>query len=220
MYICTPALFFFLLFIADFAVEKLQGFYACVFMVFYIMDSACGCFGCRNGGHVRNLCLDGSLTQVAVIMDAVFAHWRVYDHVNLSVGDHIQDIGASLLKLVDSFSGMPASRISSQVFSVARMWKPSSWKLLASSTTSSLSFAVYGDQHSAAERKLGLCCFLRLVEGFAVGSGKSENLTCGAHFRENGVNLLEHIEGEYCFLNAVVGDLLLFSAREPVKVCR
>ena len=174
---------FFLLFIADFAVEKLQGFYACVFMVFYIMDSACGCFGCRNGGHVRNLCLDGSLTQVAVIMDAVFAHWRVYDHVNLSVGDHIQDIGVSLLKLVDSFSGNAC--LADQLTGVLCGKDVEAVLVEALGYLNNLFFvlAVYGDQHSAAERKLGLCCFLRLVEGFAVGSGKSENLTCGAHFR-------------------------------------
>ena len=66
-----------------------------------------------------------------------------------------------------------------------------------------------GNQHGAAHGQLCLCCLLCLEEGFAVEFGKPKHLACGAHFgSQNRVNLLEHIEGEYGFLHAVVRNIL------------
>ena len=66
-----------------------------------------------------------------------------------------------------------------------------------------------GNQNGAAHGQLCLCCLLCLEEGFAVEFGKPKHLACGAHFGpQNRVNLLEHIEGEYGFLHAVVRNIL------------
>ena len=57
--------------------------------------------------------------------------------------------------------------------------------------------AVHGNQYGAFQRKTGLCCLLGLIEGFAIGIGKSEHFTGRTHFRpEDRIYLREHIEGE------------------------
>ena len=63
----------------------------------------------------------------------------------------------------------------------------------------------YAEKNCSLNRKLDLCCLLCLVVCFAKGFRHTKNFTCGTHFRsQNRVNLLEHIEREYCFLYAVM----------------
>ena len=62
-----------------------------------------------------------------------------------------------------------------------------------------LVLAADGNQYRTGQRERGLSGFLSLVEGFAKGGGKSENLTGGTHFRsKHRIHLREHVEGERC----------------------
>ena len=58
-------------------------------MLLHVADTAAGSSGGRNGSHIRDFCLDGSLPQITVIVDAFLAGWGVDDQVDLSVGDQM-----------------------------------------------------------------------------------------------------------------------------------
>ena len=65
----------------------LQGFHFSITMFLYIENSLDGCLRGGDCRHIRNLCLDGSFTEIAVIVNAVLAHWRVDDQINIAVGN-------------------------------------------------------------------------------------------------------------------------------------
>ena len=71
-------------------------------MLLDIADS----LSCRAGridrGDVRNAGLDGVLSKIAVVVNAVFADRRVDDELDLSVSDQVKDIGTSLVELLDT----------------------------------------------------------------------------------------------------------------------
>ena len=84
----------------DLAVQLLQGFHHTATGFIHGLDAAGGCLGGSNGGDIRHLLLDGSLTQIAVIAGAVRTHGCVDDQIHLSVGDQIVDIGSSLIQFI------------------------------------------------------------------------------------------------------------------------
>ena len=65
------------LFITNLTVEILNGIYLALSVSLNIADTACSSLGSSYRGHVRNLCLNSSFSQIAVIMDAVLANRRV-----------------------------------------------------------------------------------------------------------------------------------------------
>ena len=73
-------------------VQFLQRFYFSTLVVLHIADSFCRCLCRCDGSEVRNLCLDGCLSQITVIVNTVFSDRRVDDQVDLSVGNQIQNI--------------------------------------------------------------------------------------------------------------------------------
>ena len=156
------------------AVQLLQRFHGFLFMCFYIADTACGCFRGSDGRHIWYFCLDGCLTQIAVVINAVFADWRVDDQVDLSVCDQVVDIRASLIEFLYFLCGntglcdLLVSISGSKNTETAFMQRSGNFYSFRAVLT------VYGNQYRTFQRQLRLCCFLRFVERFAVGVGKSQ----------------------------------------------
>ena len=167
-----------------------------------------------HGGDVRNSLLDGILAQIAVIVDRFLAAGGVDNHLDLAVGHQIQNVRTSLIELLhplyrdvvllDEVAGGACGHQLEAVLIEA----------LRNLRNLRLVLGVDGDECGAFGRKDAACALLGLEEGLAGGSGDSENLAGGTHLRsENRVNLLEHIEGEDCFLDAVVRNLALAEGR-------
>ena len=83
--------------------QFLQGFYFRVTVGQNIVNAfgAGSCGG--DGGHIRHFCFDGSFSQVAIVMNAIFPYRRVDNQIDLAVGNHVQDIGAAFGKFVHPF---------------------------------------------------------------------------------------------------------------------
>ena len=79
--------------------QLLQGLQLTVSMLLDIADAGSSCFRCGNRCNVRNLCLDRSLAQVAVIMHAVLADRGIDDQLDIAVCDDIKRIRAALKEL-------------------------------------------------------------------------------------------------------------------------
>ena len=183
-------------------------------MAFQVVDALRRGFGCGNGGHVRDPCLDGRLADIAVIVDALISGRGVDDHVKLAVGDHIQDIGASFIDLQHALS-LNAFLLKGLVGIAGRV------DLEAVLPEASGQFydlrlvlLVDRDQDGTLQRQPGAGRFLRLVEGFTCRRGQAQDFTGGSHLRsQDRVDLLEHVEGEDRFLDTVIRDMLLFQLR-------
>ena len=80
-------------------VQCLQRLYIALAMFFYITDAFGSSSGTGHGGNVWNLGLDGIFAKIAVLVDAFLAYRGVDDQLDISVGDHIQNVRASLVKL-------------------------------------------------------------------------------------------------------------------------
>ena len=151
--------------------KLLQGFHLAVAVLLHVEDALEGSPRRGDGGHVRDLCLNGRLAQVAVIVGAFFADGRIDDQIDLAVGNHIQDIRTSFVQLVYALRG-------NSVF-LNELKGPSRGENLEAAVSEAsgdfhyfrLVLAVYGDQYGSAKRQSGLSGFLRLEEGFAVGVG-------------------------------------------------
>ena len=59
--------------------------------------------GGGDGGHVRNLLLDGLHADEGVVNHAGAVHRSIDDQVNLLVGDHVAQVRAAFMQLVDHF---------------------------------------------------------------------------------------------------------------------
>ena len=73
-----------------------------------------------------------------------------------------------------------------------------------------LVLAVYRNQNSSRKWERCLSSFLCFVECFSIVGRKTKYLTSRTHLRsEQRVNLWEHVEWEYSFLNTIVRNALL-----------
>ena len=77
--------------------ELLQGLHVSIAVLVHVTDSICSHSCGSDRCNIRNLSLNGSLPEIAVVMDAALAHRRIYDQIDLPVCDHIQDIRASFV---------------------------------------------------------------------------------------------------------------------------
>ena len=68
-------------------------------------DAFCCGEACCRGGNIGNLGLDGCLAQVAVIVAGPLAHGGIDDHLDLAVGDEVQNIRAALIVFIDALGG-------------------------------------------------------------------------------------------------------------------
>ena len=152
-------------------------------MLFHVADSLSSCPCSRDGGHVRNLAFDGSLAQVTVIVDAVLAYRRVYDQVDLAVGDHIQDIRTAFVEFLYLLS--LDSRFADQITGSSCSYDFESIFGEASGNLYDLCLvlAVYGDQYRTVKRQFGLGGFLCLIEGFSIGWRQAQDFSGGTHLR-------------------------------------
>ena len=176
----------------------------------HMIDTLGCCLTRNDGGDVRDLGLDGCLTDVGIVMNACLTDGRVDDQIDLTVGDQVKDVRASLVELlyllcrdsrfVDGVTGLACGQDAEAVVV----------KDLGYCGSFSALLAVHGDKHSALQRESSLCGFLSLKVSTTGGKGHAQNLTGGTHLRpEDRVYLREHIEGEYRFLYAVIRDLPL-----------
>ena len=70
------------------------------------------------------------------------------------------------------------------------------------------------EENSSLHRKSGLSSFLSLIVSLSECRSDTEDLTCRTHLRsEDRVYLLEHIEGEYSLLYAVMAYLTVMELR-------
>ena len=195
--------------------ELLQGFQFALFMLFYIVDAFSSCPGSCHSGHVWHLGFDGCLAEVAVVMHAVFAYRGVDDQLNVSVGDHIQDIWSAFIEFFHLFrlyAGFDQKVIGT---SGGDNSEPVIHKDLCDICHFWFVLSIYGNQNSAGQGKGGLDCLLGLVKCFAIGGRQSQNLSGGTHLRtQYRIHLLEHIEGERCLLYSVIWNILLLKSRD------
>ena len=148
-------------------------------------------------------------------MAGALAHRGVDDHLDLAVGDHVQDVGASLVVLVDAFDGDPGlgdglAGVLGRQDLEARLAEPAR-DLRRIGTVG----CAQGDEHGALQGQDHLGRLLGLVEGTAGRAGNAQDFAGGPHLgSQDGVDLREHVEGEDGLLDAVVGNILLLEIRD------
>ena len=173
------------------------------------------CGACRRDrGHVRDLRFNRRFPQIAVVVDAFFSGRRVDDQVDLTVGNHIQDIRTSFIQLV--YPLRRDSRLLDQSAGLSRRHNPEPAVRKSSGDLHHFRFvsAVHRYQHSPAKRQLRLGRLLSLEKRFPVVRRKSQDFSGGTHFRsQDRIHLREHIKWEYGFLYAIIWNILLFQPR-------
>ena len=65
------------------------------------LDAFCRSLCRSHGRDVRNMLLDGILTDVGVIVCRSLACRSIDDEIDISVGDHVADVGSALVELLD-----------------------------------------------------------------------------------------------------------------------
>ncbi len=91
--------------VADHAVPLLKGQDQTRALAVEVADALGGGKACRGSGDIGNLGLDGCLAQVAVIVAGPLAHGGIDDHLDLAVGDEVQNIRAALIIFIDALGG-------------------------------------------------------------------------------------------------------------------
>ena len=176
-------------------------------------DALNGVVGAGEGRDVRNLVLDGGLTDGAFVLDGVaLCPRRVDDEVHLLVQDDIENVRAAFGDLVHDFALDTGSFVElGGAFGSVNLEA----ELLEFLTDFNRLFREVhlvreANQHSAFGREEGAGGFLALVVSEGVVVGEAEDFTGRAHFgAENRVHLRELVEGEHSFLGAVMVELLV-----------
>ncbi len=101
-------------------------------------------------------------------MDAVLAHWGVYDQVDRAVRDEVEDVRTSLVELLDRLRVDPCLRDQIVGSLGCEDLKPCVVEQLCDLDDFRFVLAVDGDQDCSFERQLCLGGFLCLVERLAV----------------------------------------------------
>ena len=83
--------------------KGLQGMHFASAVLLHIKDSLSRGKTCGHGGDVGDFALDRRLAQIAVVIGAVLAYRSVDDHLDLAVGDQIQNVRAALGELFHQF---------------------------------------------------------------------------------------------------------------------
>ena len=138
-------------------------------------------------------------------MSGFLADRGIDDQLDLAVGHVIENIRASLVKLLYALDR--DSRLLDQVTCSAGRHQLKSCRVESSGDGNyfELILVVDGDKSGAGNRQRCLSAFLCLVECETRSLGNAEDLTGGSHFRsENRVYFLEHIEREDSFLDAEI----------------
>ena len=158
-----------------------------------IADSL-SCRACRiDRGDIRNACLDGVLPQIAVVVNTVFADRRVDDELYFAISNKVKDIGASLIELLDAFSGNAC--FLDQIACASR-----SQDLEAAFTEDRSNFRhfrlilfVDGDQDRSLSRKRRIGSLLCFEVSFTCLVRNAKNFACRAHLgSEYRIDFLEH----------------------------
>ena len=169
------------------------------------------CTGERR--DVRNLVLDGGLTDGAFVLDGVaLCPRRVDDQVHLLVQDDIENVRAAFGDLVHHFALDAGLFVElGGTFGSVNL-EAELLELLTDfdGLFRQVNLVGEADEHGTFVREDGTCGFLALVVSEGVVVGETENFTGRAHFgAEHRVHLRELVEGEHGFLGAVVVELLV-----------
>ena len=169
------------------------------------------CTGERR--DVRNLVLDGGLTDGAFVLDGVaLCPRRVDDQVHLLVQDDIENVRAAFGDLVHDFALDAGLLVELGGAFGGVDLEAELLEFLADFDGLFRQVNLVGEanQHGTFVREEGTCSFLALVVSEGVVIGEAEHFAGGAHFgAENRVNLGELVEREHGFLGAVVVELLV-----------
>ena len=176
-------------------------------------DALHGVVGTGKRRDVRDLVLDGGLTDGAFVLDGVaLCPRRIDDEVHLLVQDDIEDVRAAFSNLVHHFA-LDASllvELGGTFGSVNLEAELLEFLADFNRLFGEVHLVRKADEHSAFVREEGTCGFLALVVSEGVVVGEAENFAGRAHFgAENRVHLRELVEREHCFLGAVMVELLV-----------
>ena len=75
-----------------------------------VQDTLCGCSCACNCSHIRNLCLDGSLSEVTVVVGTFLTARRIDYQVYRAICYKVIDVWSALLELFDFLSFYSGSR--------------------------------------------------------------------------------------------------------------
>ena len=176
-------------------------------------DALHGVVGTSEGRDVRNLVLDGGLTDSAFVLDGVaLCPRRVDDQVHLLVQDDVENVRAAFGDLVHHFALDTGLLVElGGAFGSVNL-EAELLEFLADfdGLFRQVNLVGQANQHGTFVREEGTCGFLALVVSEGVVVGEAEDFTGGAHFgAENRVHLRELVEREHGFLGAVMVELLV-----------
>ena len=147
-------------------------------------------------------------------MYAFLSRGGVYDQVDLSVGDHIQNIRPPFIKFFHPFRRNACRLDHTACFAGRKDAEPAVGKSSGDFCHFRFIPPVDGDEYGAFQGKAGLSRFLGFVKRFPVIRREPQNFSGGAHFRsQKGIDLREHIEREYSFFYPVIWNRLLCKSR-------
>ena len=176
-------------------------------------DALDGVVGTGEGRDVRNLVLDGGLTDGAFVLDSVaLCPRRVDDEVHLLVQDDVEDVRAAFGDLVHHFALDAGLLVELGGTFGGVDLEAELLEFLADfdGLFRQVNLIGQANQHGTFVREEGTGGFLALVVSEGVVVGEAEDFAGGAHFgAEHRVHLRELVEGEHGFLGAVVVELLV-----------
>ena len=172
-----------------------------------------GVVGTGKRRDVRNLVLDGSLTDSAFVLDGVaLCPRRVDDEVHLLVQDDIENVRAAFSNLVHHFALDTGGfvELGGTFGSVNLEAELLEFLTDFNGLFRQVNLVGEANQHGTFVREEGTGGFLALVVSEGVVVGEAKHFAGRAHFRaENRVHLRELVEREHSFLGAVVVELLV-----------
>ena len=133
-----------------------------------VQDTLCGCSCACNCSHIRNLCLDGSLSEVTVVVGTFLTARRIDYQVYRAICYKVIDVWSALLELFDFLSFYSGSRNYGICSACSKDLETSFLEELSDLDNLILVLSVYRDQDSSACRKESLCSLLSLVECLSV----------------------------------------------------
>ncbi len=147
-------------------------------------DALDGVVGTSEGRDVRNLVLDGGLTDSAFVLDGVaLCPRRIDDEVHLLVQDDIENVRAAFSNLVHHFALDTGGfvELGGTFGSVNLEAELLEFLTDFNSLFGEVHLVRKADEHSAFGREEGTCGFLALVVSESVVVGEAEHFTTNHH---------------------------------------
>ena len=198
---------------------SLEGFNTEVGVLLDSLDTLGACLCSCHSCDIRNSVLYRCLADIAVVVSAALSGRGIDYKLYLAVCDLVGNIRSALVDLEYLLYGYAVVLYHLEGLACCKDAEAQVIEGTGDIEKLGLVAVVDAEKHCSLLRQSCLSSFLSLVVSLAEAGRYSEHLAGGTHlWSEDGIDFLEHIEGEHGFLNAVVADLLRAGTGEGLPV--